>query len=100
AIRPPVVPLTPVAQGGPAVTQSSAGTAAPRVAAIVGPYTAGKTSLLETLLFIAGAIPRKGSVAAGNTVGDAAPEARARQMTIEPNIAHCSFLGDPWVFVD
>jgi elongation factor G len=82
------------------VTQSSAGTAAPRVAAIVGPYTAGKTSLLETLLFIAGAIPRKGSVAAGNTVGDAAPEARARQMTIEPNIAHCSFLGDPWVFVD
>lgn len=73
---------------------------APRVAAIVGPYTAGKTTLLETLLFIAGAIPRKGSVAAGNTVGDAAPEARSRQMTIEPNIAHCSFLGDPWIFVD
>lgn len=80
--------------------RSAAGPAAPRVAAIVGPYTAGKTTLLETLLFIAGAIPRKGSVAAGNTVGDAAPEARSRQMTIEPNIAHCSFLGDPWIFVD
>ena len=47
--------------------------AAPRVAAIVGPYTAGKTTLLETLLFVAGAIPRKGTVAAGSTVGDAAP---------------------------
>jgi elongation factor G len=74
--------------------------AAPRVAAIVGPYTAGKTTLLETLLFVAGAIPRKGTVAAGSTVGDAAPEARARQMTIEPNLGHCSFLGDPWIFVD
>lgn len=80
--------------------QSNTGAAAPRVAAIVGPYTAGKTTLLETLLFIAGAIPRKGSVAAGNTVGDAAAEARGRQMTIEPNVAHCSFLGDPWIFVD
>lgn len=82
------------------MTQSNTGTVAPRVAAIVGPYTAGKTSLLETLLFIAGAIPRKGSVAAGNTIGDAAPEARSRQMTIEPNVAHCTFLGDPWVFID
>jgi elongation factor G len=79
---------------------SATGAAAPRVAAIVGPYTAGKTTLLETLLFVAGAIPRKGSVAAGNTVGDAAPEARSRQMTIEPNLAHCNFLGDPWIFVD
>ncbi|HEX6959893.1 MAG TPA: elongation factor G [Ferrovibrio sp.] len=72
----------------------------PRVAAIVGPYTAGKTTLLETLLFVAGAIPRKGSVTAGNTVGDAAPEARSRQMTVEPNLAHCSFLNEPWIIVD
>lgn len=73
---------------------------APRVAALVGPYTAGKTTLLEALLFAAGAIPRKGSVAAGTTVGDAAPEARSRQMTIEPNFAQCRFLDDSWTFID
>ena len=33
----------------------------PRVAAIVGPYLSGKTSLMESLLFVAGALPRKGS---------------------------------------
>jgi elongation factor G len=73
---------------------------ATRVAAIVGPYTAGKTSLMEALLFVAGAIPRKGSVAAGTSLGDASAEARSRQMTIEPNVAQCSFLGEPWVFLD
>jgi elongation factor G len=71
-----------------------------RVAALVGPYTAGKTSLMEALLFVAGAIPRKGTVAAGNTVGDAAPEARSRQMTVEPNVAQCRFLGESWTFLD
>ncbi|MFC3676035.1 elongation factor G [Ferrovibrio xuzhouensis] len=74
--------------------------ALPRVAALVGPYTAGKTTLLEALLFAAGALPRKGSVANGTSLGDAAPEARSRQMTIEPNIACCSFLDDPWIFLD
>lgn len=74
--------------------------AAPRVAALVGPYTAGKTSLMEALLFVAGAIPRKGSVAAGTSVGDASAEARSRQMTVEPNLAHCDFLDEPWIFLD
>ncbi|QDO97417.1 elongation factor G [Ferrovibrio terrae] len=72
----------------------------PRVAAIVGPYTAGKTSLMEALLFVAGAIARKGAVAAGTSVGDASAEARSRQMTIEPNVTHCRFLDEPWVFLD
>lgn len=74
--------------------------AAPRCAAIVGPYLSGKTSLLESLLFVAGAIPRKGSIKEKNTVGDAAPEARARSMSIESNIAGCEFLGDRWTFID
>lgn len=72
----------------------------PRVAAIVGPYTSGKTSLMESLLYIAGAIPRKGSISAGTTIGDASPEARSRQMTVEPNISRASFLDDNWVFID
>jgi elongation factor G len=67
---------------------------------LVGPYTAGKTTLLEALLFVAGAIPRKGAVAAGTSVGDASPEARSRQMTVEPNLAYCSFLGETWTFLD
>ena len=71
-----------------------------RCAVIVGPYTAGKTTLLEAMLFAAGAIARKGSVPQGSTVGDAAPEARQRQMTTDPNVVHFTYLGDPWAVID
>jgi len=74
--------------------------AAPRTAALVGPYLSGKTTLLEALLFATGAINRRGTIKDGNTVGDSAPEARARQMTTEINVAPTSFLGDPWTFLD
>lgn len=84
----------------PATATSSPRVSTPRVAALVGPYTAGKTTLMEALLFVAGAVPRKGSVAAGTTVGDASVEARTHQMTVEPNLAHCRFLDEPWVFLD
>ncbi len=73
---------------------------APRVAALVGPYTAGKTSLLESLLFTTKAIPRKGSVKDGSTVGDPSPEAKARQMSVETSAACTSFLGESWTFLD
>jgi elongation factor G len=73
---------------------------APRCAALVGPYTGGKTTLLESLLFVTGAVPRKGSVKERNLVGDSVPEARAHQMTTEVNIATASFLGDKWTFLD
>ena len=46
------------------------GTAAPRCAALVGPYLSGKTTLLEALLFAAGTTSRRGSVRDGNSVGD------------------------------
>jgi elongation factor G len=75
-------------------------TKAARCAVLVGPYTSGKTTLMEALLFAAGAIHRKGSVPQGNTLGDASPEARQRQMTVEPNVAHCEYLGDLWSFID
>ena len=79
---------------------TSGSVSAARCAALVGPYTSGKTSLLEALLFSSGAIHRKGSVVEGNSVGDAVPEARDRQMTTEPNFAHCSYLGQTWSFID
>jgi len=72
----------------------------PRVAALIGPYLSGKTTLLESLLFAAGAIHRRGSQKDGNTVGDSTPEARARQMSTELNAAHATYLGDPWFFLD
>jgi elongation factor G len=72
----------------------------PRCAALVGPYLSGKTTLLEALLFSAGATHRRGSQKEGNTVGDHTPEARARQMSTEINAAHATFLGDPWYFLD
>ena len=73
---------------------------APRCAALVGPFSGGKTTLLESLLFVTGAIARKGSVKERNMVGDSAPEARAHQMSTEVNIATTSFLGDKWTFLD
>jgi len=72
----------------------------PRCAALVGPYTSGKTTLLEALLAATGATSRRGTVKDGNTVGDHAAEARARQMSTEINVATTSFLGDSWTFLD
>lgn len=73
---------------------------APRVAAIIGPYMSGKTTLLESLLFASEAIPRKGTIKEGNTVGDASPEARGRQMSVEISVASATYLGESWTFID
>lgn len=72
----------------------------PRVAALVGPYMGGKTTLLESILNAAGATHRQGTIKEKNTVGDASPEAREREMSVEVNIASCSWLGEPWTFLD
>lgn len=72
----------------------------PRAVALCGPYLSGKTSLLESLLFAAGAIPRKGSAREKNLTGDAGAEARARQMTLDVNLAHAEWMGDTFHFLD
>lgn len=72
----------------------------PRCVALVGTYLSGKTSLLEALLAATGAIARKGTVKDGSTVGDAAPESRARRMSTEINVVEAEYLGEPWVFLD
>jgi elongation factor G len=93
--------MPPRGAGGDAkeacMTDRSAG---PRCAALVGPYLSGKTTLLEALLFASEAIGRRGTIKDGNTVGDYTPEARARQMTTETNVANATYLGDPWCFLD
>ncbi len=71
-----------------------------RCAALVGPYLSGKTTLLESLLFTAGALHRKGSVKEGNTVGDASAEARARKMSTEISPGAMNYLGEDWTILD
>lgn len=72
----------------------------PRVAALVGPYMGGKTTLLESILTVAGATHRQGTIKDKNTVGDATPEARDRDMSVEVNVASCAWLDEPWTFLD
>ncbi|MDX2157123.1 MAG: elongation factor G [Hyphomicrobiaceae bacterium] len=71
-----------------------------RCIALVGPFMSGKTTLLEAILHRTGTITRQGSIADGNTVGDASEEARDHGMSVEANIADVEFLGDRYTFVD
>src|ERR671920_999386 len=72
----------------------------PRCIAIVGPFQSGKTTLLEAILERTGTVARSGRVTNGDTVGDASAEARAHNMSVEPNVATVSFLGETMTFVD
>lgn len=71
-----------------------------RNVAIVGPYLSGKTTLLESLLFVTGAISRKGSIKDSNTVGDSAAESRDRHMSVEVSAASTEYNGTRFTFVD
>ena len=74
--------------------------AAPRAIALVGPHGGGKTILLESIAAITGAMPRKGSVAGGSSLGDHSPEARARQMSVEMNVLTTQYLDEDFTFLD
>ena len=76
------------------------GGSGPRSVALVGPYGAGKTTLLESILWVTGAVQRKGSVPQRNTVGDASPEARARQMSVEINAASTRYMDETFTILD
>ncbi|MEH2076423.1 MAG: elongation factor G [Nostoc sp.] len=71
-----------------------------RNVAIVGPYLSGKTTLLESLLFVTGAISRKGSIKDSNTVGDSAAESRDRQMSVEVSAASTEYNDIRFTFID
>ncbi len=71
-----------------------------RTIAIVGPFTSGKTTLLEAILTHTGALEQQGRVDAGTSVGDGSPEARAHGMSVEANVADATFLGDTYTFID
>lgn len=68
--------------------------------ALVGPYSSGKTTLLESLLHVTEVTTRKGSIKEGNTVGDASAEARERQMSTEVTAASFEHGGLSFTFLD
>jgi elongation factor G len=72
----------------------------PKCIAIVGPFSTGKTTLLEAILARTGVIAKQQPVASGQTVGDQNPEAKAHQMSTELCIASTEFAGESITFID
>jgi elongation factor G len=62
-----------------------------RNVAVVGHRGTGKTSLVEALLFQAGAVNRLGAIDAGSTVSDWEEDEQRRRMSISGSIAHCEW---------
>ncbi|MEA2981712.1 MAG: elongation factor, partial [Alphaproteobacteria bacterium] len=85
-----------------AANNNTGGTRAqgPRCIALVGPFQAGKTTLLEAILARTGAIQRQGTIEAGTTVGDSSKEARHHKMSVELTVATTTFMGDSYTFID
>jgi elongation factor G len=59
----------------------------------VGATSSGKTTLVERLLFEAGAIKKLGSVAEGTSVSDFTEEERHHKHSLQPAITHMEFDG-------
>src|SRR5215218_6735274 len=64
-----------------------------RNVAVVGHRGTGKTSLVEAMLFQAGAVNRLGSIDGGSTVSDWEEDEQRRRMSISGSIAHCEWQG-------
>jgi elongation factor G len=62
-----------------------------RNVAVIAHGGAGKTSLVEALLFDAGSIDRPGNVEDGTTTTDYEPEEIARKITITSSVAFCKW---------
>ncbi len=71
-----------------------------RNVAIVGPYSSGKTTLLESILFVTKQISRKGSIKEQNTVSDSSIEARDRHMSVELSVVATEHQGINLTFLD
>jgi elongation factor G len=78
----------------------SAGTAAIRTLALVGPAAAGKTSLAEALLQRAGAIGAQGSLERGSTVSDFDPLERRMQHSLNAAVMHLKHQDTRIHFID
>ncbi|MEK6653510.1 MAG: elongation factor G [Nitrospirota bacterium] len=64
-----------------------------RNVAVIAHGGAGKTSLVEAMLFDSGAIDRLGSIEEGNTTTDSEPEEISRKITIISALGFCNWNG-------
>jgi elongation factor G len=64
-----------------------------RNVAVTGHRGTGKTSLVEAMLFQAGAVNRLGTIEQGSTVGDWDDDEQRRQMTISASLSHVEWQG-------
>src|SRR4030066_486941 len=64
-----------------------------RNVAVIAHGGAGKTSLVEAMLFNAGSIDRLGNIEDGTTTTDYEPEEIERKMTVTSSVAFCSWNG-------
>src|SRR5947208_3220220 len=67
---------------------------------VVGHGGVGKTSLVEALLFTAGAVTRLGKVDDGSTTTDFDPDEIKRKISINTAVAYCDWKGHRVTFVD
>src|SRR5438132_9915807 len=67
---------------------------------IVGHGGVGKTSLVEAMLFAAGAVTRLGRVDDGSTTTDFDPDEIKRKISINTSVAYCDWKGHHVNFVD
>jgi elongation factor G len=71
-----------------------------RNVAVVGHGGVGKTSLVEALLYGAGAVTRQGKVEDGSTTTDFDPDEIRRQISINTAVAYCDWKGHRINLVD
>ncbi|MGD8351971.1 MAG: GTP-binding protein, partial [Nitrospirota bacterium] len=64
-----------------------------RNVAVIGNGGGGKTTLVEAMLFDAGAIDRLGSVTDGTATTDFEPEETAKQISISSSLAYLDWEG-------
>ncbi|MFA0779021.1 MAG: hypothetical protein RJAPGHWK_000515 [Candidatus Fervidibacter sp.] len=67
-----------------------------RNVALLGAPGGGKTSLGDTILWLAGAVSRRGSVDQGNSVFDHEEEAKSRHHSVSLSLGHCLW-NDHWL---
>jgi len=68
--------------------------------AVIGHGDAGKTQLISSLLFVAGATPRWGKVEEGTTVTDYEEDSIARKITLNTALAHLDHRDTKITFID
>jgi elongation factor G len=71
-----------------------------RNVALVSYTGAGKTSLVEALLYSGGAVPSMGSISNGNTVSDFEPEEIHRKVSVNATVSHFTWKGTTFNLID